>query len=248
MQSFLLCAETRPPGALETCAAALPPAAGALLARAAAFSSTPACCWFVTAAAFVQVPTASFVPSRFNEAPNMAYTSPNRRSVEALLRKLLRMPHHPAVIVLHHYGWFHRCAALCFVALCAACCALQCFAAPLWLVPQVRCAVLLYMLCVLCCVACCAGLRVLVGWAGLLCVTLCSRPHSGSQPFFSFHHCAAALCLCFLPYACALLPCPLASAVREMASAWACTIAMQRHTCPQWRRCEPSTCTCKCRG
>ncbi|PRW60464.1 expressed protein isoform A [Chlorella sorokiniana] len=43
----------------------------------------------------------------FNEAPSLHYTTPNRRSVEALLRKLLRMPHSPAVIVLHHYGWYH---------------------------------------------------------------------------------------------------------------------------------------------
>ncbi|KAI7842255.1 hypothetical protein COHA_003896 [Chlorella ohadii] len=43
----------------------------------------------------------------FNEAPELPYTSPNRRSFEALLRKLLRMPRSPAVVVLHHYGWYH---------------------------------------------------------------------------------------------------------------------------------------------
>ncbi len=59
----------------------------------------------------------------FNEAPELPYTSPNRRSFEALLRKLLRMPRSPAVVVLHHYGWYHRwegcarCAVLCMARL-----------------------------------------------------------------------------------------------------------------------------------
>lgn len=58
---------------------------------------------------------------RFNEAPNLPYTSPNRRSYESLLRKLLRMPRSPAVIVLHHYGWYHRWARWARRACCACC-------------------------------------------------------------------------------------------------------------------------------
>ena len=105
------------PAALKACAAALTPVAGAWLAGAAALNASPSLLQVCHHSSFRSTVHCLLHPSRFNEAPNMAYTSPNRRSVEALLRKLLRMPHHPAVIVLHHYGWFHRCF----------CCMLCCF-------------------------------------------------------------------------------------------------------------------------
>ena len=43
----------------------------------------------------------------FNEAPSAPYTAPARRGIEALLRALLRLPKGPAVLVLHHYAWWH---------------------------------------------------------------------------------------------------------------------------------------------
>lgn len=42
----------------------------------------------------------------FNEAPDLPYTSPSRRGFEQLLRKLLRLPNSPAVVLLHHYAWY----------------------------------------------------------------------------------------------------------------------------------------------
>ena len=43
----------------------------------------------------------------FNELADLPYTQPQRRGFEQLLRKLLRLPSAPAVVVLHHYGWWH---------------------------------------------------------------------------------------------------------------------------------------------
>jgi hypothetical protein len=42
----------------------------------------------------------------FNEEANLPYTSPSRRGFEQLLRKLLRLPNSPAIIMLHHYAWY----------------------------------------------------------------------------------------------------------------------------------------------
>lgn len=43
----------------------------------------------------------------FNEPEDAPFTFPQRRGFERLLRKLARMPHTPAVIVLHHYAWHY---------------------------------------------------------------------------------------------------------------------------------------------
>jgi hypothetical protein len=42
-----------------------------------------------------------------NEPTDLPYTQPHRRGFEQLLRKLLRLSGAPAIIVLHHYGWWH---------------------------------------------------------------------------------------------------------------------------------------------
>ncbi|EFN58305.1 expressed protein [Chlorella variabilis] len=43
----------------------------------------------------------------FNEHSAVPFPHPTRRGFEQLLRKLLRLPASPAVIVLHHYAWFY---------------------------------------------------------------------------------------------------------------------------------------------
>ena len=43
----------------------------------------------------------------FNEMGNLQYTTPQRRGFEQLLRKLASLPGAPAVLVLHHYAWWH---------------------------------------------------------------------------------------------------------------------------------------------
>jgi hypothetical protein len=44
----------------------------------------------------------------FNEHPGVPYSSPDRMTFEALLRRLLRLPNAPAVLLLQHYAWYHR--------------------------------------------------------------------------------------------------------------------------------------------
>lgn len=41
-----------------------------------------------------------------NEAPFAEMASPERKYFELLLRRLLASPAAPAVLVLHHYGWW----------------------------------------------------------------------------------------------------------------------------------------------
>lgn len=48
----------------------------------------------------------------YNEHPSLPYSSPDRKGFEALLRKLLRLPGSPAVLLLHHFSWYHRWGAL----------------------------------------------------------------------------------------------------------------------------------------
>lgn len=43
----------------------------------------------------------------FNEFPSAPYPDPTRRGFEQLLRKLLRLPSSPAVVVLHHFAWYY---------------------------------------------------------------------------------------------------------------------------------------------
>lgn len=43
----------------------------------------------------------------FNEPADIPMTHPIRRGFEKMLRKLARLPHSPAVIVLHHYAWHY---------------------------------------------------------------------------------------------------------------------------------------------
>jgi hypothetical protein len=38
---------------------------------------------------------------------NVAFGHNTRRGFEQLLRKLLRLPRSPAVLVLHHYAWYY---------------------------------------------------------------------------------------------------------------------------------------------
>ena len=41
-----------------------------------------------------------------NEKSKAPYTSPERRSYEQLIRRLLKLPGRPAVMLLHHYGYW----------------------------------------------------------------------------------------------------------------------------------------------
>ncbi|KAL4855511.1 hypothetical protein ACK3TF_003849 [Chlorella vulgaris] len=41
----------------------------------------------------------------YNEHPNLPFTSSDRKGFEQLLRKLLRMPKAPAIVLLHHFSW-----------------------------------------------------------------------------------------------------------------------------------------------
>jgi hypothetical protein len=41
-----------------------------------------------------------------NEKSNAPYTSPERRSYEQLIRRLLKLPGRPAIMLLHHYGYW----------------------------------------------------------------------------------------------------------------------------------------------
>lgn len=41
-----------------------------------------------------------------NESPKAPYTSPERRSYEQLIRRLLKLPGRPAVMLLHHYAYW----------------------------------------------------------------------------------------------------------------------------------------------
>jgi len=41
----------------------------------------------------------------YNEPSDIPFTYPQRRAFEKMLRKLARLPHSPAIIVLHHYAW-----------------------------------------------------------------------------------------------------------------------------------------------
>ncbi|PSC68096.1 hypothetical protein C2E20_8274 [Micractinium conductrix] len=43
----------------------------------------------------------------YNEPADVPFTYPHRRGFEKMLRKLARLPRSPAVIVLHHYAWYH---------------------------------------------------------------------------------------------------------------------------------------------
>lgn len=42
-----------------------------------------------------------------NEAANSPYQSPERRSFEQLLRRLVSRKYQPAVLILHSYGWWN---------------------------------------------------------------------------------------------------------------------------------------------
>lgn len=42
-----------------------------------------------------------------NESPNLPFTSTDRRSFEHLIRRLLARPNPPAVLMLHHWGWWN---------------------------------------------------------------------------------------------------------------------------------------------
>jgi hypothetical protein len=42
----------------------------------------------------------------YNEPEDEPFDSPPRRGYEELLRKLLRLPGQPAVLMLHHYAWW----------------------------------------------------------------------------------------------------------------------------------------------
>lgn len=57
-----------------------------------------------------------------NEPSSEPVASPPRRGYERLIRKLLRLPGRPAVLLLHHYPWWVPCCA-------APCCAAPCYAA-----------------------------------------------------------------------------------------------------------------------
>ncbi|GAB4813470.1 hypothetical protein N2152v2_000516 [Parachlorella kessleri] len=46
----------------------------------------------------------------FNEPPELPYDHPHRRGFEKLLRKVLRLPSRPLVVVLHHWAWWHATA------------------------------------------------------------------------------------------------------------------------------------------
>lgn len=44
----------------------------------------------------------------YNEHPNLPFTSSDRKGFEQLLRKLLRMPKAPAIVLLHHFSWHQK--------------------------------------------------------------------------------------------------------------------------------------------
>ena len=41
----------------------------------------------------------------YNEPGDVEFNSPPRKGFEQLLRKLLRLPGGPAVLLIHHYAW-----------------------------------------------------------------------------------------------------------------------------------------------
>ncbi|KAI7841869.1 hypothetical protein COHA_004398 [Chlorella ohadii] len=47
-----------------------------------------------------------FVEFTVNDRPDLPLTDPQRKGFEQLLRKLLRLPGRPAVVLLHHYPWW----------------------------------------------------------------------------------------------------------------------------------------------
>lgn len=53
-----------------------------------------------------QDPDLIVVEFTVNERPDEPYTSAHRRGYEQLLRKLLRLPGPPAVVLMHHYAWW----------------------------------------------------------------------------------------------------------------------------------------------
>lgn len=52
-------------------------------------------------------PAAVTLEFTVNEQWDAEYNSTERRSFEQLLRRLLARKHQPAVLILHHYGWWN---------------------------------------------------------------------------------------------------------------------------------------------